>query len=173
MQTINRKKTDTYKSAWMHYSSTPVVDKNGSWNVRKSSESSNEWLAIYSGGILEVKDLSSFRADAKERIASFVSIMKDIVSFFKKSQDYNGYYISYILDQISYEDFLSEAEKLAIVRRSPVDSLTEKKIMFCAKYLADVLGPDELCDIFSVELDDVHRISSALTLVGFSHDDSP
>lgn len=80
-----------------------------------------------------------------------IEVLKEAVLGYKKTLDYNGVYISYLLDQISEEEFIQESENYAIKLSGSISTEIIEKIRLLFKITRESFTPSEISNIFSIE----------------------
>ena len=80
-----------------------------------------------------------------------IKVLKEAVLGYKKTLDYNGLYISYLLEQISDEEFMQESENYAIKLSRSVSYEIKEKIRLLIKITGESFTPSEISNLFSIE----------------------
>ncbi len=82
---------------------------------------------------------------------NIVPILCNVIASLKNQIEYNGYYISFLLDQISEEEFAEIAKSFAIEFKSILSHSDIYKIKTLKDYLGDILSNTDISNITKIE----------------------
>jgi hypothetical protein len=119
------------------------------------------YYGFYQFIVIENKTVSKDLDNEKK-----IEVLKEAVAGYKNTLEYNGLYISFLLDQISEEDFQKESEKYAIkLSNEQTDEIVEK-IKLLLKVTNDHFTPSDISNIFSLDEDVAEKILMELDKSG-------
>jgi hypothetical protein len=91
-----------------------------------------------------------------------LKVLVEAVKGYKKTLDYNGTYIAYLLDQISEDEFSQESEKYMVKLTKQLDDDTIDKIKFLFRITNERFTPSEISNIFLIDEDTANDILNRL-----------
>lgn len=80
-----------------------------------------------------------------------ISVLCETISSLKKTLDYNGYYIAYLLDQLSEEEFEKIAKEFSFTPKPYLDKELKKKIKILFTFTGERFTPSDISDIFVID----------------------
>ena len=86
-----------------------------------------------------------------EEIKKIIDVSREVITSLKKNLDYNGYYTSYLLEQISDDEFSEISEKYAIELSNEYSKEAYDKIRTLFQISDQSFTPSELSNIFKIE----------------------
>lgn len=111
-----------------------------------------DYVALVSGGkIVATSDTVSFVSKLEEQIKKVARVSDEVITSLRRNLDYSGYHISYLMDQISQEDFAKISEEFALERVSGLSEELLNKIQILFYISTQSYTPSELSDIFRID----------------------
>ncbi len=131
----------------------PIANLMGvSSGEAKAKRYIGDYVALYSQGkLVGTSDTVSFVSKLEEQIKKIARISDEVITSLRRNLDYNGYYISYLLEQLSAEEFAKISEQYAInlVSEESKELIDKVKILFYIS--SQSYTPSELSTIFKVD----------------------
>ncbi len=112
---------------------------------RKESVVDNSKFDIY-------KDIINTYTSSMIELKSAIDVLREVVSAYKKTLDYNGYYIAFLLNQLSEAEFEKIVKSFVRKVNSDIDqdSLLDK-IAILIRYTSAKYTPSDIANLFNVE----------------------
>lgn len=80
-----------------------------------------------------------------------IEVLKSAVIGYKNTLDYNGLYISYLLDQISEDEFINQSKKFVVQLSNDISDEIIGKIRLLFELTNEQFTPSEISNLFSIE----------------------
>ncbi len=106
---------------------------------------------LSSGQLINAWDADSLINKLSERFNRIITVSDEVISSLKTNLDYNGYYIAYLLDQLSEEEFNMIAETYAITLETEESEETIEKIKILFKISRENFSPSDISTIFRID----------------------
>lgn len=111
-----------------------------------------KYLKVYLESKLKFAGTSQeFFKPLKQRVDTIISVLSETISSLKKTQDYNGAYIAYILEQISDEDFENSVKEYIFDPQTEITEEILDKIEILFSFCRESFTPSDLADIFKLD----------------------
>lgn len=112
-----------------------------------------DYVAMVSRGqLIGLWQSDLFIDTIRERFGKVLCVADEVISSLKKNLDYNGYYIAFLLDQLSEDEFqnISEDHSISLQKNVKDDEIREKvSILFGIS--KENFTPSDLSNIFKIE----------------------
>ena len=120
----------------------PVLHKNSTSTVK------TDYLAYHKKDepiIIISKDT------LKARIEKIASVSAEVISSLKRTLDYNGYYIAYLLEQLSEDEFNKIAEEYAVCLSDKKNDDIVIKVKLLFRLSKESFSATDISNIFKIE----------------------
>lgn len=142
---------------WNNIYQTETGNYNYNFNINNPLDSLKEFntgdiIALYSQGkLVGASDTYSFVNKLEEKIKPIAKVADEVITSLRQTLDYNGYYIAYLLEQLSEEEFEKISEQFA---RDLASGMTEElldKVRILFYLSSQSYTPSDLSDIFKID----------------------
>ena len=134
-------------------------------------DAENDYVAVVMGGqLVDLWQSDRFVDTIKSRFGRVVSVADEVISSLRKNLDFNGYYIAYILNQLSEEEFQRISEEFSVVLRSEETEDLKERIKILFGISRERFTATDLSNVFKIEERVAENILSSLREDGFITD---
>lgn len=113
-----------------------------------------EQIELYLDNELKYSDsASNFIRRFAEKPLQIINVLSEVIKSLKKTQDYNSLYVSYLLDQLSEEEFMNEAESFSYEPALELDKNLIEKIEILYSFVKESFTTSDIANIFKVDIE--------------------
>lgn len=129
----------------------PDASKGNKDNIMRSifnlNRAPNSNFVVYRPVII----LSNTDTNQHVHLQKVVEVMREAISSFKKTMEYNGHYNAYLLGQLSEEEFAKISENFSITLNQEPEEIVKDKTETLIKYTGETFTPSEISNIFGID----------------------
>lgn len=123
----------------------------------------HDYIARYkSGELIATMTTDYFKDTVNSRFRKIIGLANEVISSLRRENEYNGFYIAYILNQISQEEFDEISEKYSITLEEDISEGLKEKIRILFLISKEIYSPLDLSNIFKIDESVVEEIINEL-----------
>ncbi|MDP3111585.1 MAG: hypothetical protein Q8M71_05745 [Thermodesulfovibrionales bacterium] len=115
-------------------------------------KTSGNIIAYYKAG--QLKDTIAYEEfidQFQKRVSKIIRVSDEVISSLKKTLDYNGYYTSFLLNQLTEKEFEKISRKYTVKLVSKESDKIKEKVRILFVISKEKYTPSDLSNIFKIE----------------------
>jgi len=133
------------------------------YKPRKFKEKFDLLIRAYGSSREDMQMIISPTSSVEYRFKNFLQVLFEIIGSQNNQLDYSGFYISFLLGQISKKEFEEISDKFVIKEKKLPDDILQYKISLVKDIMGEDLTPKEIAQFFQCDERDVIQALKLLT----------
>lgn len=133
------------------------------YKPKKSKKKIDYIIRAYGTSIEDMRMIISPTSSVEYRFKNFLQVLLEIIESQDKQLDYSGYYISFLLGQISKKEFEEISDNFVIKEKKIPEDLLQYKIYIVQNLMRGDITPKEMAQYFQCNEKDVIQSLKLLT----------